>query len=192
MFTQNYNRYSYCLNNPLKYTDPSGYSYKPDDWDKANSVSNPWFNAGRTGNIGPGSSNHWSDSYRTEYGNYMLSSTSTFNNLYGSGASQIAKNLANNPALLSQWQLGMISIDQVRRNSGNPNLGSSEGLAGVPGKSVVENQYCRWEYNTQGVWVQTAGYTQGSRVAQGGGGDGTRDNFLENSFLYETFQQLLQ
>jgi len=25
--TQNYNRYSYCLNNPLKYTDPSGYTY---------------------------------------------------------------------------------------------------------------------------------------------------------------------
>lgn len=26
--TQNYNRYSYCMNNPLKYTDPSGYSIK--------------------------------------------------------------------------------------------------------------------------------------------------------------------
>ena len=24
---QNYNRYSYCLNNPLKYTDPSGYNF---------------------------------------------------------------------------------------------------------------------------------------------------------------------
>lgn len=24
----NYNRYSYCLNNPLSYNDPSGYSYK--------------------------------------------------------------------------------------------------------------------------------------------------------------------
>jgi len=25
----NYNRYSYCLNNPLKYTDPSGFLYNP-------------------------------------------------------------------------------------------------------------------------------------------------------------------
>jgi RHS repeat-associated protein len=25
--TQNHNRYSYCLNNPLKYTDPSGYNF---------------------------------------------------------------------------------------------------------------------------------------------------------------------
>jgi hypothetical protein len=33
-FTQNYNRYAYVLNNPLKYTDPSGYNYKPIDWDK--------------------------------------------------------------------------------------------------------------------------------------------------------------
>jgi hypothetical protein len=29
-FTQNYNSYSYCLNNPLKYIDPNGYSsYNP-------------------------------------------------------------------------------------------------------------------------------------------------------------------
>ena len=25
--SQNFNRYSYCLNNPLKYTDPSGESW---------------------------------------------------------------------------------------------------------------------------------------------------------------------
>ena len=28
-FTQEYNRYSYCLNNPLRYTDPSGYKKAP-------------------------------------------------------------------------------------------------------------------------------------------------------------------
>ena len=30
-FSQNYNRYSYCLNNPLKYTDPSGEWFGLDD-----------------------------------------------------------------------------------------------------------------------------------------------------------------
>lgn len=30
-FTQSYNRYSYCLNNPLKYTDPSGQLFGIDD-----------------------------------------------------------------------------------------------------------------------------------------------------------------
>ena len=30
-FSQNYNRYSYCLNNPLKYTDPTGMIYMKDD-----------------------------------------------------------------------------------------------------------------------------------------------------------------
>lgn len=27
-FTQNYNRYAYCMFNPLMYTDPSGYTWK--------------------------------------------------------------------------------------------------------------------------------------------------------------------
>jgi len=31
--TQSYNRYSYCINNPLKYTDPSGFTQKPDDYE---------------------------------------------------------------------------------------------------------------------------------------------------------------
>jgi len=31
-FTQNFNRFSYCLNNPLKYTDPDGELFIIDDW----------------------------------------------------------------------------------------------------------------------------------------------------------------
>ena len=31
-FSQSFNRYSYCLNNPLKYTDPSGELLGVDDW----------------------------------------------------------------------------------------------------------------------------------------------------------------
>jgi len=33
--TQNYNRYSYCMNNPMMFTDPSGYTYE-DLFDKMN------------------------------------------------------------------------------------------------------------------------------------------------------------
>jgi RHS repeat-associated protein len=40
--TQNYNRYSYCLNNPLKFTDPSGWQMAPADkyWDLGHSPTN--------------------------------------------------------------------------------------------------------------------------------------------------------
>ena len=37
-FTQNFNRYTYCLNNPLKYTDPSGFLSEA-EWD---AVENLW------------------------------------------------------------------------------------------------------------------------------------------------------
>ena len=29
IFTQKFNRYSYCLNNPLKFTEPSGMYFEP-------------------------------------------------------------------------------------------------------------------------------------------------------------------
>ena len=32
-FTQSYNRYSYCMNNPLMFTDPSGYEQLPDGYE---------------------------------------------------------------------------------------------------------------------------------------------------------------
>jgi RHS repeat-associated protein len=40
-YTQSYNRFTYCFNNPLKYTDPSGS--ETEDWYKDN-LGNPTFN----------------------------------------------------------------------------------------------------------------------------------------------------
>ena len=58
-FTQSYNRYSYCMNNPLKYTDPTGYEdeynggmpsvhapehyYEWSEWSDMVNSSNPWY-----------------------------------------------------------------------------------------------------------------------------------------------------
>ena len=44
--TQSYNRYSYCLNNPLKYTDPSGYSLWSHFWGWAGETAGGAINAG--------------------------------------------------------------------------------------------------------------------------------------------------
>jgi RHS repeat-associated protein len=85
-YTQNYNRYSYCLNNPLRYTDPSGYFVHPTDWRDEPVILAPYFGDGVAGAIGPGSGNFWSDPYRSEYGNFMLGSESSFNKMYGPGA----------------------------------------------------------------------------------------------------------
>jgi hypothetical protein len=80
--SQSYNPYSYCLNNPLKYTDPTGYDeapyYRP-------GVAFGYTDACASGYMGPGSGNHWSDQYsRSEFGNFMLMSGSTFINTFGS------------------------------------------------------------------------------------------------------------
>jgi RHS repeat-associated protein len=57
-YTQNYNSYSYCLNNPLRYSDPSGFSAYSDPWTqqdgKYHSVEEQiaaLFNGGQYGDI---------------------------------------------------------------------------------------------------------------------------------------------
>lgn len=45
-FTQNFNRYTYCLNNPLMYTDPSGEFWHLIIGAAVGGVANWWFNGG--------------------------------------------------------------------------------------------------------------------------------------------------
>ncbi len=69
-YTQSYNRYSYCMNNPLRYTDPSGYTYYECTWGRdinqvadRNSITFYSYGVGSPGNYfsgkggGDGSSN---------------------------------------------------------------------------------------------------------------------------------------
>jgi len=87
-----FNRYSYAWNNPLKYIDPSGYNNIRLD---ENTTAIPYI-AGSggylnnwnyiTSGIGPGSGNHWSDQNRSEWGNFMLGNSRSFDGMYGQGA----------------------------------------------------------------------------------------------------------
>ena len=45
--TQNFNRYGYVLNNPLRYTDPSG-ELTQSEWDEAMKLIHTTFNSGTT------------------------------------------------------------------------------------------------------------------------------------------------
>ncbi len=111
---QNYNRYTYALNNPLKYTDPTGYNNE----NSGATYINPYAFPGYQGYIGPGSGNYWTDYVRTEYGNYMLMSRSTFNHFYGEGSTDIAGQITSNPTALEKWKDGDITLSMIRRDGG--------------------------------------------------------------------------
>ena len=115
--TQSYNRYSYCFNNPLKYTDPTGWIAPECDGPILGGFDTG-FGPGAMGGIGPGSGNHWSDAVRSEYGNYMLMSSNTFDTRYGDGASAIAGQLMSDPAAFTKWQQGLTSVDKIQEAGG--------------------------------------------------------------------------
>jgi hypothetical protein len=106
---QNYNRFTYALNNPLKYIDPSGYIYKPDYWNTKPTFS-PYFGPGYKGSIGPGSGNHWSDQNRSEWGNFMVRNQRSYDGMYGQGAYVLANEVYKNPDIRTQWISGQASL----------------------------------------------------------------------------------
>jgi hypothetical protein len=159
-FSQSYNRYSYCLNNPLRYTDPSGYTYKPDDWDMKPIISAPYFGPGYGGYIGPGSGDHWSDGMNS-YRDYVFMGSISFDNYYGSGAYDIACKFDSNPATQQDWRSGNISMQEVMdyNRYWNPIMGE-EAYRESEYKNGVQYVYIY----CYGAWVSFA-----NNVANGGG-----------------------
>ncbi|MBU1580793.1 MAG: VCBS repeat-containing protein [Bacteroidetes bacterium] len=172
--TQNYNRYTYAMNNPLKYTDPSGYTYKPAYWNVGINGAfyvNHYANSGPTGLIGPGSGNHWSDPYRTENGNWMLGNHASFDGIYGEGAfdsyynqhytQQTSENtisngdVSNNNELSTAWvQLGFFYYD----TNGNPIVGKdgTYGQFWVYEASVIDEAQVVGKDKNNGITMQEA------------------------------------
>ncbi|KAF0201893.1 MAG: RHS repeat-associated core domain-containing [Bacteroidetes bacterium] len=103
-YTQSFNRYSYCWNNPLKYIDPTG-----NELGLIAGNNGYGYYLGYSGGIGPGSGNHWSDQYRSVYGNFMLMSSSNFQSHYNVSSSsynQIVSNYKDLPRNSSNFQTG--------------------------------------------------------------------------------------
>jgi hypothetical protein len=75
------------MNNPLKYTDPSGYNHKPNrpDW-RDGFYQLPWPHTIGSGPIGPGSGNHWSDQYMSLHEQFMFGNQAYFDQRNGAGA----------------------------------------------------------------------------------------------------------
>lgn len=71
-FSQSYNRYSYCLNNPLKYTDPSGELFGIDDIIIIGAAIAGAYLGGVTTNQGELNPFHWDYSNPLTYGGILI------------------------------------------------------------------------------------------------------------------------
>ena len=68
--TQSYNRYSYCMNNPLRYTDPSGWYVMLSNGHKVGQDFNDWGVSNSANLYMPGGGSGYS--YNSSTGDYML------------------------------------------------------------------------------------------------------------------------
>ena len=99
-YTQSYNRYSYCFNNPLRFTDPGGWYVMLSNGHKVGNDFNDWGVSNSADHNMPGSGGHWSDGNRSVFGNYMLMGANVFQSYYGVSRNDYNKYLVPNYQLL--------------------------------------------------------------------------------------------
>jgi len=95
--TQNYNRYSYALNNPLKYTDPSGMSYAPHPDDERLYVNDLMavYHGRNSGNMNLHAYNQWMYDMMDANSQWQYMGQQRFDNMYGVGAFSAMSSLHN-------------------------------------------------------------------------------------------------
>ena len=176
--TQCYNRYSYCLNNPLRYTDPSGWFASASGDNATFNISNAWadrindvnsyiYTSAYTADNGGGGGN-WTNWIHDEYTNYMLMGSGAFNRMYGNGATSVARSLTSNPSAANKWRQGLLSIESVRQAGGYyAQVAYTQKYSG-PGSITIDNVTYTIQPATGGVankWISIG--AQGHRGYSG-------------------------
>ncbi len=151
--SQGLNRYSYVLNNPLKYTDPSGYSYKPIYWSKGGGGANwsimGYFTGGYVGGIT--SSDYWG---RNSTGYSVADAIPTVNQAfywqkaYNNGETNttysefmsngfVFTRITVDDIIIGKFENGKEFIYSEASNEG----GSNNGIPGLPQSQDLNNIY---------------------------------------------------
>ena len=193
-FSHSYNRYSYCFNNPLKYTDPSGMQ------SIYHSNYNPWKPVSSGG--GQSGPQVYIDGIR--YDN-IFGLTASINKGGGGGGLRNALDIESKQYAGDLTGYGINPADVIINGhiySGVDNFAVRENLAkfGYFGpntsiawgdNAVCTNIYGTWKRDNNGNWSQTAGVDASNVVAQSGGGaqggGGTSGDYLFNK-TYMHFQ----
>lgn len=145
--TLDYNRYAYCLNNPLKYTDPSGNSAYKDYMDATYGEGNYYYRGDAPGSWGP---------YNRNGGGGINGYSNNFGRSISSGATSYEQWASKKNAETTWIQLGFYYRDE----KGNPT--TKDGLSG---------DFWTFEATMHNFPVNTTrGYTSNWSVAAGQGG----------------------
>lgn len=186
---QNYNRYSYCLNNPLKYTDPSGWTYYKYYQSPATGISGCYyasgdmdgFHSGGGGYGFAGGSGEGGDGFRGGGG-------------YGGGGGSMGYTPLGNGQYVDNSTAEVVEFGEMYShldNRGSAIAIAQAGLGGIVNMGRnASGQYGSWTTSVTSAFSASGDRWMSSTAtstfkAYGGGNDS-----YKNSFAYYVFGEL--